>query len=381
MLNPLNFPTIPPMSTQETHTIEPGSTIGIVGGGQLGRMMALAAANLGYQIIVYSPEEEAPAAHVSAKHICASYDDKEQLTEFAKQVDIITLEFENIPHISLQILSKFVEVWPHWEVLRIAQNRIREKDFLNECGVPTTAYKAIHSSQELKGAITEFNYPVVLKTTELGYDGKGQYVIQEHTDIDALWKEAEHIDVSGDGASWICEQYVPFIKEMSVMVARSTSGEVMAYDPSENVHKDGMLRTSYAPAIITNTQKEQAQEIAIKLVEKLGYVGILAIEYFVINDEQLLVNEVAPRPHNSGHWTMDACITSQFEQHIRAICNLPLGSVSLICKVEMHNLIGDEIHAWSKGLSQPNVKFHSYGKKEARKGRKMGHINRLLIEH
>lgn len=368
------------MNEQLAEMIEPGSTIGIIGGGQLGRMMALSAANLGYRVVAYAPEEDCPASHVVSHHICADYEDEEQLLLFAECVDVITLEFENIPHRTLQILSEKVQVYPYWEALYIAQNRIREKDFLNDIEAATTEYVAVKDIDSLQAAIRKFGFPVILKTCEMGYDGKGQYLITEHTDITSLWKEAHQAEVRDD-IHWICEQYVPFAKEISVVVARSSQGEVLAYDPSENMHKDGVLRTSHVPAVVTRKLSEKAKETAVHIVETLGYIGVLAVEYFVTRDDELLVNEIAPRPHNSGHWTMDACVTSQFEQHVRAVCGLPLGAVDVLCDVEMQNLIGDDVLRWQREIEKHDVKLHLYGKKDVKAGRKMGHINRLLIKN
>lgn len=347
--------------------IPPGSTIGIIGGGQLGRMTALAAANLGYKVHIYTDQENSPASHVADRTTTASYENKEKLAEFAQRVDIVTFEFENIPHNSVKILEESVPVRPSWKVLHISQNRLREKDFINASGVGTAPYYSVGSADELTEAFRKIDGPCILKTVEMGYDGKGQFGVDEYMNIEALWKEA------GIGLG-ILEGKVDFEKEISVIIARNEHGAVIPYPAVENIHKGGILDTTIAPAVVHENVASLARDIAIRLAQSIELVGIMAIEMFVTRHGDVLVNELAPRPHNSGHWTMDACYTSQFEQFIRAICGLPFGSVEQHSKARMKNLIGKEVEQWEKYLNDPKAKLHLYGKGEAREGRKMGHV-------
>jgi 5-(carboxyamino)imidazole ribonucleotide synthase len=350
-------------------SIPTGSTIGIIGGGQLGRMTALAAANLGYKVCIYTNQNNSPASHVAEETIVAEYDDSEALQKFAALVDVITFEFENIPHKSVQILEDSVPVRPSWQALHISQNRLREKDYLNSIGVKTAPYKAISSVDDLTSALDEIGPKAILKTTELGYDGKGQFVIDGNSNLDSIWKEINSQEA-------VLEGMVPFVKEVSVVIARGVDGESQAYTAVENIHKNGILDTTIAPAEIAEEISVKAQNIAKKVADSLDYVGVLAVEMFVLDSDDVLVNEIAPRPHNSGHWTMDACYTSQFEQCVRAVCGLPLGGADYHSKAIMTNLIGKDIHQWESIIKEPNAKLHLYGKKEARAGRKMGHVNR-----
>jgi 5-(carboxyamino)imidazole ribonucleotide synthase len=350
--------------------IKPGSTIGIIGGGQLGRMAALAAAPLGYKVFVYSDHENSPASHVVDETIVAGYEDKAALDNFAKLVDVVTFEFENIPYESMRILEESVIVRPGWKVLHTAQNRLREKDFINSIGIKTAPYHKITSADELEKAYKAIGTKCILKTIEFGYDGKGQFVIDNDTDLSALWNE---INI-GTG---ILEGMVSFTKEISVIVARDIDGKSEPYIPVENIHKSGILDITIAPAEVPAQVSENAKNIACKIADSLELVGMLAVEMFVTNTDEILVNEIAPRPHNSGHWTMDACITGQFEQFIRAVCGLPLGNPDYHSKAKMKNLIGDDVDLWAKYIADPNSKLHLYGKKHARPGRKMGHVTTL----
>jgi 5-(carboxyamino)imidazole ribonucleotide synthase len=351
--------------------IHPGKTIGIIGGGQLGRMAALAAAPLGYKTFIYTDQKNSPASHVANKTIVANFDDKKALSKFAKSVDVVTFEFENIPHKSVKILEESVLVRPGWKVLHISQNRLREKDFINSIGIGTAPYKKVESAKELQKAFGEIGTKCILKTVEFGYDGKGQFVIDNDADLKKLWDE---INI-GTG---ILEGMVPFECEVSVVVARGEDGKAVPYVPVKNIHKNGILDVTIAPAPIAAKTAKRAEEIACKIANEIELVGILAVEMFVAKNGDVLVNEIAPRPHNSGHWTMDACITSQFEQFIRAVCGLPLGNPDYHSTAEMKNLIGDDIELWSKYINEPNTKLHLYGKKQARAGRKMGHVTKLV---
>lgn len=358
--------------------IAPGGVIGIIGGGQLGRMTALSAANLGYKVHIYTPEKRSPASQVAYATTVAEYTDEHALRLFAENVDVVTLEFENIPHESVQALSSLVEVCPEWEALHVSQNRIREKDFINELGIDTAPYQAVDSLASFMRAVEQVGRPAVLKTVELGYDGKGQYFVKPETDLSTLW-DAAYDEKAAQDVHWVLEGFIDFVCEISVVVARGKEGEVLTYVPAENVHRDGMLRVSTVPASVSDDIVEQAQGIAKTISEALSFIGVMAVEFFVGKDGGLLVNEIAPRPHNSGHWTMDGCVTSQFEQHVRCVCGLPLGSVKMTSAIEMLNLVGDEVCAWEEKVRDPAVKLHIYGKEEIRKGRKMGHVNRLIF--
>jgi 5-(carboxyamino)imidazole ribonucleotide synthase len=352
--------------------IKPGGKIGIIGGGQLGRMAALAAANLGFKVHIYTDSQNSPASHAAYKTTVASYDDASSLEKFAKSVDVVTFEFENIPYLSVQKLEENHQVHPSSKVLHVSQNRLREKDFLNSIGIKTAPYKKVTNAVELQAAYKEIGTKCILKTVEFGYDGKGQFVIKDDTDLAKLWDE---INI-GTG---ILEGMVAFEKEVSVVIARGADGAAVSYVAVENIHKNGILDVTIAPAKIAESISQKAKEIACIIVEKLNLQGLIAVEMFVTASGDVLVNEIAPRPHNSGHWTMDACITSQFEQFIRAVCGLPLGSPDYRCSATMQNLIGDDVNAWLDYLKEPNAKLHLYGKDEARAGRKMGHVNRLEL--
>jgi 5-(carboxyamino)imidazole ribonucleotide synthase len=351
--------------------IAPGSIIGIIGGGQLGRMLAVAASMLGYKTHIFTPESDSPASQVAYKTTVAAYDDIAALKAFAAAVDVITFEFENIPHESLEALGGQKQIHPSAAILKISRNRLREKRFINDLGIPTAAFAAVTSAQELHDAIQTIGLPAVLKTTELGYDGKGQVMLREGMDVKAAW-ESLHASEA------ILEAFVDFRMEISVIVARGAGGQSRSYVPVENIHKHHILDTTIAPARIARPLADEAEAIALHIAQKLDLQGLLAVEMFVTRDDRILVNELAPRPHNSGHWTMDACVSGQFQQAIRAVCGLPLGNPQRLCNAEMKNLIGDDVNDWRAYLQKPNVKLHLYGKAESRPGRKMGHVTTLF---
>ncbi|HTH16714.1 MAG TPA: 5-(carboxyamino)imidazole ribonucleotide synthase [Magnetospirillum sp.] len=350
--------------------LPPGSTIGIIGGGQLGRMAALAAARLGYRVHVFCPEADSPTEQVAAAATVAEYTDLKALEAFARAVDVVTFEFENIPADSVRLLASLVPVRPNWRVLEVAQDRIAEKRFFNSIGIATAPWAEVSCLDDLKAAVTDIGRPCVLKTTRLGYDGKGQVKITAATDLEAAW-------ASLGGAPSILEGFVDFDGEVSIIVARGVDGAWATFDPAWNVHTNHILDTTTIPAPISYELAEQARKAAHKVAEALELEGLLAVEMFVSKDGHLLANEMAPRPHNSGHWTIDACVTDQFEQFIRAVCGLPLGSPDRHSDAIMKNLIGDDVHDWPQILKDPSAKLHLYGKSEAREGRKMGHVTHV----
>ena len=350
--------------------LPPGSTIGMMGGGQLGRMTALAAAELGYRVHVFTPETDSPCAQVSAKATVADYADTAALDAFAREVDVITLEFENLPAEALDRLARTRPVRPSSAVLRVAQDRLLEKDFCRKLGIGTAPYRTVDSLADLERAVADLKRPAVLKTRRLGYDGKGQVKIAAATDL------AEALG-SLKGAPAILEGYVDFACEVSVIAARGVDGRSMAYPVVENRHENHILSATIAPAEVSKDVSDEAGRIATALVSALDVVGLLAVEMFVTSDGKVLVNELAPRPHNSGHWTIEGCPTSQFAQLVRAVTGLPLGPVEPFIPAEMRNLIGDAAHDWPKLAADPTAHLHLYGKAEARPGRKMGHVTRL----
>lgn len=350
--------------------IEPGAIIGIIGGGQLGRMMAMAAARLGYRTHIYTPETNSPAEQVAWKTTVSAYEDVRSLAEFAESIDVVTYEFENIPHESLSLLEEKIGVSPSAHILRISQHRIREKELMASLGIPTAPFAAVRNAEELKQAVEKVGAPGILKTCEQGYDGKGQVRIDQFTELGAAWKSLNARDA-------IYEGFVDFQCEISVIVARNEVSGMVSYPPVQNIHAGGILETTIAPAPIAKSIRKEAVAVAEQIAEELQLRGILAVEMFVTKQGGILVNEIAPRPHNSGHWTMDACVTSQFEQAIRAVCGLPLGSTKRLYNAVMKNLIGEDVHQWYDYLSEPNTKLHLYGKQEVRPGRKMGHVTQL----
>ena len=351
--------------------LAPGATIGILGGGQLGRMTALAAARLGYRCHVFATEPESPAAQVCAAATVAPFSDGAAIRRFAAAVDVATFEFENIPAVAVRRVAAMKPVLPRPEILEIAQDRMREKDFLRSIGIATADYRAVADAADLAAAIPSFSSPAVLKSVRMGYDGKGQVLVTADAVPDEAWRRM-------GGTLGIIEAFVDFRCEISVIVARSADGAVALYPPVENRHLNHILDTTLAPAALPSGTAAEAERIACHIAERLQLVGVLAVEMFVTRDGQLLVNELAPRPHNSGHWTIDACMTSQFEQLVRAVAGLPLGSTERHSDAVMKNLIGREVDAWRDAIADPQAKLHLYGKTRVRAGRKMGHITRLL---
>lgn len=351
-------------------SLAPGSTIGIIGGGQLGRMAALAAAKLGYRVHVFCPEADSPTEQVTAAATVAAYTDIAALEAFAHAVDVVTFEFENIPAESVRALSNLVPVRPGWKVLEVAQDRVAEKTFFNSIGIETAPWAKVTSAAELKDAVARLGRPCVLKTTRFGYDGKGQVKITADTDLDEAWASLKTNEA-------ILEGFIDFAGEISVIVARGLDGASATFDPAWNVHTNHILDTTTIPAPIPRSLAESAMAAAHKVAGALELVGLLAVEMFVTEDGRILANEMAPRPHNSGHWTIDACITDQFEQFVRAVCGLPLGSPERHSDAIMKNLIGDDVNDWPDILKDPVAKLHLYGKAEAREGRKMGHVTHL----
>ena len=351
--------------------LAPGATIGILGGGQLGRMIALAAARLGYRCHIFDDEAESPAAQVCDSATVADFRDAAALDRFAAAIDVATIEFENIPAEAARRVAASKPVLPRPEILEITQDRLREKDFLRSIGIATAEYRAIPDQAALERAMRDFGTPAVLKTTRMGYDGKGQVSVRPETRPEEAWRRM-------GGAVGILEQFVDFACEVSVIVARAADGACAVYPPVENRHVAHILDTTIAPARIGAAVARRAEAIARHIAEKLDLVGLVAVEMFVTRADEILVNELAPRPHNSGHWTIDACVTSQFEQLVRAICGLPLGSVAHHSNAVMKNLLGDDVAHWREALADPCAKLHLYGKSRARPGRKMGHVTRLI---
>lgn len=349
--------------------MQQNSTIGIIGGGQLGRMICFYAHQMGYRTVILTDQHDSPASFVTNKTIIANYDDEFALRKFASLIDVATFEFENIPFKTVEFLSALKPVFPNANVLKTTQDRMLEKTFLNAIDVQTADFIEIKDFLTLKDSVRKFQ-KAILKTATMGYDGKGQFVLENEEQAQKAWKEVA-------GQKLVLEKFCPFASELSVMVARSQSGQVLAYDPLTNIHKDGILDESIYPAKVSDNLKEKAKEVAKRIADKIELVGILAVEFFAMPDETLLVNELAPRPHNSGHFSMDAAYTSQFEQVVRAICGLELGRVDFYANGYMKNLIGDEVNHLEQYKKNPNAKIHLYGKKEAKAGRKMGHVNIL----
>ncbi len=349
-----------------------GSTIGILGGGQLGRMLALAAARLGMKTHIYCPDPDSPAFDVTPLKTVAAYDDETALAAFAAAVDVITYEFENVPARTAAFLAHLKPLRPGANALAVSQDRLAEKAFLTINRIPVAPFAAITDLDRLEAELEEIGAPAVLKTTRLGYDGKGQRIVHNMEDAALAWELLSPKPL-------VLEGFIAFDKEISVVVARNALGEVAAFDPAENVHRDHILKTSTVPADISSKTAKKAVTIAAQIATALDYVGVLGVEFFVLPGGKLLVNEIAPRVHNSGHWTEAVAITDQFEQHIRAVLNWPLGDPDRMADVVMENLIGDEITAIPERLG-PSIQPHAYGKAESRRGRKMGHINRVALK-
>lgn len=350
--------------------LAPGATIGILGGGQLGRMLSVAAARLGFKTHIFEPGANPPAGHVADQVTTASYEDTEALAAFAASVDVITYEFENIPTSALDLLETHKPIRPGREALRISQDRLTEKAFLQDLGLQTAAFADITDQASLDAALAEIGAPSILKTRRFGYDGKGQARIKSTDDA------AEAL-ASMAGAPSILEGFVTFSHEVSVIAARGLSGEIACFDPGENVHRDGILHTTTVPARLSAGQRMDAVLMAAKILNALDYVGVLGVELFV-TPQGLIVNEIAPRVHNSGHWTQNGCTVDQFEQHIRAVAGWPLGDGQRHSDVVMENLIGDDVDRIPALAKESNCALHLYGKAEAKPGRKMAHVNRVV---
>lgn len=355
--------------------LAPGATIGIMGGGQLGRMLAIAAARLGYRAHVFTPEAGAPASLVAAETTVAAYDDRPALAHFAERVDVVTFEFENVGLDAFDVVEACVPIRPSRTVLATAQDRILEKSFLNSVGVPTAPWMPIRTPAEAEAALAAVGLPAVLKTARFGYDGKGQAVVREEAEIAPALAQLAPPD--HPFPTLIAEGFVAFAREVSVIVARDATGNRAAFDVVENRHVGGILDLSIAPARVDAGTAAAARDAAFAIAEAFALEGLICIEFFVIGPGEVLANEIAPRPHNSGHWTIEACAVSQFEQQVRAICGLPLGDPARHADALMKNLIGAEIQALPALLATPGLIPHHYGKTAIRAGRKMGHVTRL----
>ena len=348
----------------------PGSTVGVMGGGQLGRMFAIAARRMGYRVHTFSPDEDTPTGQLADLEVAARYDNEEEVENFARGVDVLTFEFENIPAQTIEWCARHCAVRPSGDVLHITQHRLREKEFLDRAGLPLPGFKAVASAGELAFAVAEIGSPSVVKTASFGYDGKGQRLIRPGDNLQQAWAPFA-------GQSAVLESFVDFAMELSVIVARGIDGAMRTFPVGRNDHANHILDVTVVPFGDPEIEGV-ARDLACAVAEKINLVGLLAVEMFLRYDGSLLINELAPRPHNSGHWTFDACVTSQFEQQLRAVCGLPLGATDVLRPAAMANLLGD---LWAKGepdwaaaLAMPEVKLHLYGKAEPRRGRKMGHL-------
>jgi 5-(carboxyamino)imidazole ribonucleotide synthase len=357
--------------------ILPGQTLGVLGGGQLGRMFAHAAERLGYRVHVYEPAEDSPAGEVAAKEFNAPYTDTETLAAFARSCAAVTYEFENVPVEPLWKIEKLTRLLPHWNVLEVCQNRLREKHWLRKNGFPHVPFLEVEAGDDLAAGIRRIGLPCVVKTADFGYDGKGQLKV---TSEDGIRRAAEAFVRQRA----VVEKFIDFKCELSVIVARREDGAMKTFPVAENIHTKHILDFSIVPARVNAATLAEAEQLGRAIAEKMSLVGLLAIELFLTDRGEILVNELAPRPHNSGHWTLDACVTTQFEQHVRAVCGLPLGDTAVIKPVVMVNILGDAWRPrpdaaltepdWAALLGEPNVKLHLYGKREPRVGRKMGHF-------
>ncbi|MDE3123721.1 MAG: 5-(carboxyamino)imidazole ribonucleotide synthase [Paracoccaceae bacterium] len=352
-----------------TEPLPPGATIGILGGGQLGRMLSVAASRLGYRCHIYEPGANPPAGDVAHRVTTAPYEDAAALRAFAEAVDVVTYEFENVPTAALDLIEQLKPIRPNRRALAVSQDRIAEKDFLTSLGLRTAPYHAVTTAADMAAAVARIGVPSILKTTRLGYDGKGQARLSSAGDADTAFAAMK-------GAPAVLEGFVAFDREVSVIAARGLTGEIAAYDPGENVHREGILRTTTVPAQLTEAQRTDAVLIAARILNALDYVGVLGVELFVTPDG-LLVNEIAPRVHNSGHWTQNGCAVDQFEQHIRAVAGWPLGDGKRHSDVVMTNLIGNDMDEVPALARQSQTALHLYGKAEVKAGRKMGHVNRV----
>ena len=352
----------------------PGATIGVMGGGQLGRMFAMAARRMGYRVHIFTPEENSPAGQFADFTRVAEYTDEAAVRRFTRDVDLVTFEFENIPVATAEWCAEACEVRPAGAILHIAQNRLREKNFLASAAIPVAPFRAVRSAGELASAIEQIGRPAILKTAAFGYDGKGQQTINSREDFDEIWSASSADELVLEGA-------IHFEKELSVIVARGPDGATATFPACENIHRNHILDLTVVPARVSPMVETAAAQLATAIAGKLELVGLLAVEMFLKSDGDLLVNELAPRPHNSGHWTIEGCATSQFEQHVRAICGLPLGSTDILRPAAMANLLGDVWQSgepnWSRALETPGIHLHLYGKTEPRPRRKMGHLTAL----
>jgi 5-(carboxyamino)imidazole ribonucleotide synthase len=353
--------------------LDTGATIGILGSGQLGRMLALAAARLGFKSHVFAPDTDSPAFDVVHRFTCADYTSTQALARFAAEVDVVTYEFENVPAEAAKFLAARVPVLPNPDVLATTQDRLAEKNFVAGLGIGTTPYAAAASADELAAALDRIGRPAVLKTRRFGYDGKGQATIDNGIAAETAWREV-------GGQPCILEAFVPFACEVSVVAARSRDGTIECFDVTENAHREHILKVSRVPAALSADAAHEARRIAETIAQKFAYVGVLAVEMFALPDGGLLVNEIAPRVHNSGHWTLDGASVSQFEQHIRAVAGWPLAKPIRRGRVEMINLIGNEVEDYRSWLAVPGAAVHLYGKVAVRPGRKMGHVTRVFAD-
>ncbi len=354
--------------------IPPGSTIGVLGSGQLGRMFAIAARRMGYRVHTFSPDSDTPTGQIADHEVAAAWDDLDALDRFARGVQVVTLEFENVPTAAIEAVGRRVPVRPGARALHVAQQRAREKAFLREQGFPTVPFAHATTLDELRAGLAAVGLPAVVKTAAFGYDGKGQHRVTRLTEADAVWEAVGRQDV-------VVERYIRLQAEISVIAARGLDGRTVEYVPFENRHANHILDVTTAPAVVPPAVAAAAGEIARGILTALDYVGVLCVEFFVDTDNQLMVNELAPRTHNSGHLTFDAAVTSQFEQQVRAVCGLPLGDPSLVRPAAMANLLGDLWEDgepdWAAALRYPGVKLHLYGKASPRPGRKMGHLTAM----
>lgn len=360
------------MTTSNDKMIKPGATIGILGGGQLGRMIALAGRAMGYRFVTMDPTEDSPCGQVADRQIVARYEDVEAAMQLAEVSDVISYEFENVDAQVAEVLESRSFVPQGSRLLRITQNRITEKTAIRELGIPVAPFRVIGSLEELQVAVQELGLPAVMKTATGGYDGKGQWVLRSHEELAEAYET-----LAKAGTDLIVEQFIPFQMELSVIAARSLSGELATFPAAENIHRENILHLSIVPARVPADIQQEAERIAREIAEKLDVVGLIAVEMFLTADGELYVNELAPRPHNSGHYTMDACVTSQFEQHVRAVCNLPLGSTQLLTPVVMVNILGEHLQPVLDRIDRlpKTAKLHLYGKHESKAKRKMGHLN------
>jgi 5-(carboxyamino)imidazole ribonucleotide synthase len=354
--------------------ILPGARLGMLGGGQLGQMFTVAARTMGYRVTVLDPDPDSPAGGIADLHLCAAYQDQAALRQMGESCQVVTTEFENVPAAALEFLRSLCPVRPSAAALAIAQDRIAEKSFARDQGIDTARFSYITTAADLAGALREVGTPALLKTSRLGYDGKGQAAVDSLADAERAFESFGRVPC-------ILEERLTLEREVSVVLARSASGEIATFPVGENRHEAGILDTSVVPAGISSALADQARRYAVTLASALDYVGVLGVELFVVAGDRILFNEMAPRPHNSGHYSQDACITDQFEQQVRAVCGLPLGDTSLLSPVCMVNLLGNLWSGgeprWERALAHPRARLHLYGKREARPGRKMGHLNLL----